>query len=185
MRNRPSSCGAPGNNSVKYSAHGLPIIFLTNCDETLSFIPISLKLVSIHPNENAYFNPLIGGLEGAKNRNFADWGVTLGSVYQQGIDWLNENAEEESNLTLVRGLHSNIPRIKLRRDINFDNRYYSGEAKKGEYIMEVIDYNWDIFISEEKREYLQNLKPVYEVKVDGVSLLKIWKNDKKHTKTTY
>lgn len=146
----------------------------------LSFIPIALRIISIHPNQNAYFNPLIGGLKGAKEENFPDWGVTLGSVYQQGVDWLNENAKQGANLALVRGLYSNIPRIKLRRDINFDNRYYSGEGKKGEYVMEVVDYNWDMFVPEEKRKYLENLESVYEVKVDEVSILKIWKNDFKY-----
>ena len=142
-----------------------------------SFIPITIKLISIHPNQNVYFNPFIGGLKGAYERNFPDWGVSLGSVYQQGTDWLNQNAERGATLALVRVLHSNIPRTKLRQDINFDNRYYSGEQRGGEYIMEVIDYNWVIHVPREKRKYLENLESVYSVKVDEVSILKIWKND--------
>ncbi len=147
----------------------------------LLFLPIIFKLISIHPNENVYFNPLIGGLKGAKEKNFPDWGVTLGSVYMQGIDWINKNAEKEANVALVKGLLSNFPRIKMRQDINSHENYYSGEKKSGEYLIEVVDYHW-IDIPEEKRNYINTLKPVYEVKVDGVSILSIWKNDLNHTK---
>ncbi len=150
----------------------------------LSFIPITLKLISIHPNENVYFNPLIGGLSGAKARNFPDWGVTLGSVYQQGINWLNINAEPQASLALIRGLHSNIPRIKLRDDINFHNNYFSGVEQNGEYLMEVVDYNWELQIEEKTRAYLRRLKPVYTASVDGVPILKVWKNENEYEDVT-
>jgi len=146
------------------------------------FVPITIKIVSIHPNENVYFNPLIGGLSGARERNFADWGVTLGSPYKQGVDWLNNNTEKDANLTLVRGYTQNVPRISLRKDINFSDHYFSGKEKKGEYLMEVTDYNWLLTIPTDKRLYIESLDPVHEVKVDGVPILTIWKNDKIHSK---
>ncbi len=148
------------------------------------FLPIALKLISIHPNQNVYVNPLIGGLQGARQRNFPDWGVTLGSVYQQGVDWLNLNAEFGANLTLIKGLLSNVPSIKLRKDIHFGEEYYSGTAKKGEYIMEVFDYYWTRDVSQEKRQYLATLVPIHQVTVEGVPILMIWKNDTTHTRTT-
>lgn len=148
----------------------------------LSFIPITLKLISIHPNQNAYFNPFIGGLKGAKEKNFPDWGVTLGSVYKQGVDWINTHAEKDSKLALIRGLMQNVPSITLRSDIFFGEIYYSGSLKKGEYLMEVTDYGWMLNIPKEKREYIETLRPLYEVKVDRVAILTIWKNDAKNTK---
>lgn len=147
-----------------------------------AFVPITLKIISIHPNQNVYFNSLIGGLNGAKERNFPDWGVTLGSAYQQGMNWLTIHAEPEANVALVKGLLSNVPRIMIRPDINFSEFYWSGQAKKGEYLMEVTDYYWTRDISKEKRTYLDSLEPVYEVKVDSVSILTIWKNDREHTR---
>lgn len=146
------------------------------------FIPITLKLISIHPNENVYFNPLIGGLKGASLRNFPDWGTTLGSVYKGGIDWINQNVERNSRVALVRGLLSNVPRIFIRPDIYFSESHYSGSKKQGEYLMEVTDYTWNLVVPQEKREYIETLIPVYEEKVDGVSILKVWKNDIQHTK---
>lgn len=148
----------------------------------LSFIPITLKIISIHPNQNVYMNPLIGGLKGAKDGDFPDWGVTLGSAYQQGMDWLTIHAEPEANIALVKGLLSNVPRIKIRPDINFSEFYWSGQAKKGEYLMEVTDYYWMRDIPQEKRLYVDTLEPVYEVTVDSVPILTIWRNDKEHTK---
>jgi len=145
-----------------------------------SFIPITLKLISIHPNENVYFNPILGGLKGAKQKNFADWGTTLGSVYKQGITWINEHAEKKANVALIKGLLSNVPRIWIRPDINFHEKYYSGPAKKGEYLMEVTDYSWNLSIPKDKKYYLDTLVPVYEIKVDGVTVLSIWKNDRSH-----
>ena len=148
----------------------------------LSFTPITLKLISIHPNESVYFNPLIGGLKGAKEKNFTDWGITLGNQYQQGIDWLNTHAEYNADVALVKGLLTNVPRVKIRKDINFAEHYYSGPQKNGEYLMEVVDYHWDVDVPKEKRDYIETLLPVYEVDVDGVPILYIWKNDIQHTK---
>lgn len=148
----------------------------------LSFIPITFKLISIHPNENVYFNPLIGGLKGAAEKNFPDWGTTLGSAYKGGIDWINQHVEQNGRVALVSGLVSNVPRIWIRRDIYFSESHYSGEKKSGEYLMEVTGYRWDKNVSEEKRKYIEALVPVYEEKVDGVAILKIWKNDIQHTK---
>lgn len=146
------------------------------------FIPITLKLISIHPNENVYFNSLIGGLKGAQDKNFANWGTTLGSDYRQGINWINTHAEYNANVALVNGLSSNIPKTWFRPDINFFEGYYSGSAKKGEYLMEVVDQQWNKVTPKEKRDYVATLVSVYEVKVDGVSILAIWKNDRYHTK---
>lgn len=146
------------------------------------FLPITLKIISIHPNQSVYFNPLIGGLKGAKEKEFTDWGITLGNQYQQGINWLNTHIEQDANVALVKGLLTNVPRIKIRKDINFSEYYYSGSNKNGEYLMEVVDYRWDHDVPKEKRKYLDTLTPVYEVKVEDVTILTIWKNDKVHTK---
>lgn len=147
----------------------------------LSFIPIALKIISIHPNENVYFNPLIGGLKEAKGKNYPYWGLNLGSSYKQGIDWLNKNAEKNASVALVLGTADNIPRISFREDLIFYNGAWSGTERKGEYLIEAIFDGW---IREwyHAGEYVDKiLRPVYEVKVDDVAILKVWKNDKEHT----
>lgn len=164
--------------TMKQLAIALKIMIL------LMFLPITFKMWKMHPNESAYFNPLIGGLKGAYLKNFPDWGVTLGTAYWQGVQWLNDHGEREAKLTLVRGLMANVPRIQLRRDINYSHTYFSGESKDGEYIMEVNDYYWERDVAQEKKKYLATLLPVYQVIVDGVPILNIWKNDAFHSKTS-
>lgn len=146
-------------------------------------------LISLHPNENVYFNSLIGGLKGAKDRNFPSWGNSFGNAYFQGINWLNKNAEIGAKLVLVQGTPANAPAILLRRDINYlysdtsDKTYFSGDVKEGEYLIELTYNDTHKPDSEIWRYVEENLAPVYEVKVDGVPILKIWKNDLGHTKT--
>ncbi len=166
-------------NSYKNYSHYIRIAII------LMFLPIAIKIVSLHPNQNVYMNPLVGGLKGAQARNFPDWGVTLGTVYWQGVQWLNTHAEPSAKLTLGKGLLANVPRNQLRQDIQFLPTFFSGEKKNGEYIMEVIDYYWVRDVSGEKRAYLETLEPVFNVTVDGVPILMIWKNDWIHTKKQF
>lgn len=146
------------------------------------FIWPVIIIFKLHPNENVYFNSLIGGLAGANMQNFPSWGNSFGNAYFQGIEWINENAEKGSKLSLIQGTATNAPAIFLRSDIDYKAGNWSGIRRDGEYIMELtfndstrdFNYAWD---------YVENfLIPVYEVKVDGVSILKIWKNDLSHSK---
>lgn len=149
------------------------------------FIPHILILHKMHPHENVYFNSLIGGLPGAAKMNLPYWGNSFGNAYFDMITWMNETAPENAKFGLVQGTGLNMPRIMLRRDIRYWNDYWSGIQRQGEYMMELTHqdpvnaypYAW---------EYVKKtLDPVYEVKVDGVPIGKIWKNDIEHTKAEY
>lgn len=146
----------------------------------LSLLFVIWEMVNIHPNQNVYFNQLIGGLSGAFNAKIPSSGNTYGNVYLQGINWLNTHADENAKLSLPINYISSIPRLKLRQDIDLDNSHFSGLNRFGEYAME-IDFTW--LNSRYKYAYYNTfLNPIHEVKVDGISLLKIWKNDPKYTK---
>lgn len=156
----------------------------------LAFLWPTVVLVKLHPYQNVYFNFLIGGLKGASEANFPSWGNSLGNAYQGGIKWINENAEKGAKLTLIQGTPSNVPPILLREDINYladgsiDPKIYhfSGIERHGEYIMELTfnDTGRDFYYA---WEYVENfLNPVYELKVENVPILKIWKNNLDHTK---
>lgn len=145
------------------------------------FIPIVLKLISIHPNENVYFNPLIGGLKGAWEKNFPSAGASLGNTYLQGVWWVNTYGEYGTCIATPIGLRGNVPESKLRSDLRYDNTCQSNLERKGEYAMEMV-YNgyyndWYAY-----KYYEAYLYPVHEVKVDGVSIFKVFKNDIEHTK---
>lgn len=142
----------------------------------IAFLPIFIKLIQIHPNENVYFNFLIGGLSGAKVKQIPSWGHSFGAAYRQAIIWLNKNAEYNSKMVLTYELMPNIPRLWLRPDLNFSNTYRSGYLRHGEYAIGLV------YEGVEERSYYETyleefLRPVYEIKVDGTAILKIWKND--------
>lgn len=149
-----------------------------------SFVPTIYKLVKIHPNENVYFNSLVGGLPGAKKISLNSWGNSYGNAYYQAIVWINKNAEENARLTLPVGLIGNIPRYRLRKDISLSNDYSSGLNHDGEYLLELTyDYpqmEWFAL------KYLNSaMKPVYEVKIEGIAIAKVWKNDPSYTLPEY
>lgn len=142
-------------------------------------------LFKLHPNENVYFNSLIGGLSGAYRKSFPSWGNSLGNAYLQGIRWINDNATKGAKLTLIQGTRLNVPPILVRKDINFSPINFSGINRDGEYLMDLTfnDTSTSFYYA---WEYVDKfLIPVYEVKVDGVAILKVWKNDLDHTKDDY
>ena len=150
----------------------------------VSLVFVTYEMVRIHPNQNVYFNQLIGGLSGAKEQNIPNWGNSYGNAYQQGVNWLNENAEPNAKLVFPVATMGNIPRIKLRSDIDLNNRNWSGLERKGEYGIE-LNYNWNLVDMYTYAYYDKYLYPVFEAKVDGVSILKVWKNDLEHTKSDF
>lgn len=149
-----------------------------------SFMFVVYEMIIIHPNQNVYFNQLVGGLSGAQERNIPSWGNTYGNVYLQGINWLNNNAEPNARLALAANYISAIPRLKLRPDIDLDNSHWSGPDRKGEYGMEMY-YDWPLKSRYKYAYYEIFLEPVYQVVVDGVPLLKIWKNELEFTREGY
>lgn len=146
------------------------------------FLYPALILSKLHPNENVYFNSLIGGLSGARAANFPSWGNSYGNAYKQGVDWINTNAEFGAKATLLQGELQNVYPPSLRPDINFSKDNWSGPKKGGEYIME-LTFNDTAKAFDDKWNYVNSfLIPVYEVKVDRVPVFKIWKNDLEHIK---
>lgn len=150
----------------------------------LSLFFVLYEMIRIHPNQNVYFNQLIGGLSGARARQMPYWGNTYGNIYQQGVEWLNENIEINARLGLPIANMINVPRTRLRSDIDFSNAYWSGPAREGEYEME-MDFDWPPKYWYSFQYYDVYLNPVHVVSVDGVPLLKIWKNDLEHTKEDF
>lgn len=148
------------------------------------FLPIAWKLVTMFPNESVYFNPIIGGLKGAKERNLPEWGQNLGNVNKLGIRWINANAEKNAKIATNFGLGGSIPNIFIRNDIQFNNGYRSVLERQGEYIIALTHQSGfeDTYFFQYHNAFLI---PVYEVKVDDTPILVIWKNDKEHTKKEY
>ncbi len=151
----------------------------------ISFIPLVLSLYRIHPNENVYFNALIGGSKGAKTTNFPGWGDTFGNNYYQAIAWVNTHTPLHSRVSYsVQGMHNYVPFSKVRPDILIGEKNWSDTEKRGEYIIEpnVNDGLVNIYT----RQYeLKTLIPLYTITVDTVPIAYVYKNDSAHTKIQY
>lgn len=150
----------------------------------IALLFVVYEVVVIHPNQNVYFNQLVGGLSGAREKDIPYWGNSYGNVYQQGIKWLNENAEPGAKLGFPISTGGNLARVKLRPDIHYWNAHWSGPNMGGEYEME-LDFDWGPKEWYSYAYYDTFVNPVYVAQVDGVPLLKIWKNDFEHTKPEY
>ena len=150
----------------------------------LSMLFVTHEMVKIHPNQNVYFNQLVGGLSGARDKKIPYWGNSYGNAYQQGLDWINKNAEPNAKVGLPISTMGNIPWIKFRSDIEFNNTSWSGPKRLGEYEIE-LNFDWPSTSWYSFAYYDVYLNPVYEVKVDDVPILKVWKNDLVHTKDNY
>lgn len=148
-------------------------------------IVLFVPLWKLHPYENVYFNSLIGNLGNAVDRKIPAAGNTFGMAYKEGIDWINSNAPKNSKLALIQGTMANLPLYKIRSDIAYDNKNFSGIDRKEEYLMEV-DYIQEINSYHYAWDYVREfLNPVYKVKVDGGVVLTIWKNDLDNTKEEF
>lgn len=163
---------------------GLNRTIIASAIVLMAFLPITIKLIQIHPNENVYFNSLIGGLGGAKERDLPSWGNSFGAAYRQGVLWINQHAEPESKVVLAHGLMPNIPRFWFRPDLIFSNTYRSGYLRQNEYAITL--FYEGVADRSYYDSYLENfINPVYEIKVDNVAVSKVWKNDDKHLKTPW
>ena len=147
----------------------------------LPFALLALRLATIHPNENVYFNVLTNGLKGAKEKDLPAWGNTFGAAYRDGVAWINDNAAQGSKVVLTYELLPNIPKTFFRTDLTYQNSYRSGYLQQGEYAITLLYQGtesrsyYDIFLN-------KYLNPVYESTVDGVPILRVWKNDQANMK---
>lgn len=142
-------------------------------------------LIKFHPNENVYFNDLSGGLKKNVDSGFPAAGFSFGNAYLQGVNWINKNVEKNAKLALIQGTMLNIPQFTVRNDIQYSNQFWSGINREGEYLIE-ITYNYNTKAYPYVWGYVEKfLKPVYEVKVEGAAIAKVWKNDLAHTYTEY
>ena len=124
---------------------------------------------------------MIGGLSGAKERNFPYSGNSFGSAYRQAFGWINQHAEKNSKVVFVFEHHPNIPSIFLRSDLELQNRNRSGFLRLGEYAV-TLTYQ-GIENRSHYDMYLEKfIEPVYQSQVDGVPIVKVWKNDRDHLK---
>ena len=125
-----------------------------------------------------YFNNIYGGLPGGQ-RVFGQDEATdyWGSSYRKGIKWLNENAERDSKLYVPVAGHivNLVESIWLRDDIQVINKEEFTELVNDDQPVYIMFITRPSFYNEVTQEYLSTLDPVYEINVDGVPILVIYR----------
>lgn len=140
----------------------------------LIFLLLLQPLWSFHPNENMYFNHLIGGLKGAVNKNLVDKKISYGNIYKQAANWLNVHTEQNAKIAFLDGPMYALAHDFLRDDIAVSPFYFSDFDQKGEYIVALYDpENPAIFAQRYPKNFL---KPAYQIIVDKVPMATIYKN---------
>ncbi|MBN4074080.1 glycosyltransferase family 39 protein, partial [bacterium AH-315-E10] len=136
------------------------------------------------PNGIAYYNPIVGYLPGAQEKNYPQSTDYWGQSYRQGMDWLLDNAEADSALYVGVAQHIvyYTREIWLRQDIQLrpfvglsDQEVLQDMSKqKGAiYFMFITRKEW--YKSDFLRRVREKLKPVHVIDVDGGAILEIYR----------
>lgn len=165
--------------NIRKKAHERIVIWVISVLLVLGFVPISIKMIQMHPNENIYMNPIIGGVKGAVAQNIPGAGNTYGNVYYIAAQWLDVHATKDAKVALLFGLGQNVSRTSLRPDLWYYKGYLplSGYHQYGEYVISLINQDINFSYTFRYKFFNNYVKPIHEIKSDGITLLKIWKND--------
>ena len=131
-----------------------------------------------HPYQYIYFNSLVGGLKGARERlNLPEatdyWAVS----YRQGINWLNQNAEIGAFVSapIAQWNFRLVSPLWLRSDLRYTSRSQVDEAyATGEpaYLMYITREN---FYTPIIWECLEQDGIVYDIVIDQIPIMQICK----------
>lgn len=157
---------------------------------TIYFLPVIAWNTQNHPNQIVFFNAMIGRLAGAQQRGLPEATDYWGSSYRSGIKWLNEHAPERSLLLTGVGEHivHIVEKVWLRDDIvNARIPLHPNTQEVSPELLNIVDtYDGDVYLmyitrQEHYSPFLKTLDatlaPVFEITVDGGSILKILRLD--------
>ncbi len=143
----------------------------------LAFLPVLVWSVRNHPNQIAYYNPLVGRLPGARRRGYPDATDYWGSVYRQGLEWLNDNVADEEP-ALVVGVAEHI--VYYVHQTRLDRRITLKLVQdvKPETIRASTRPIYLMYITRQELypdivKFYQTRRPVHTIKVDGAAILEI------------
>lgn len=136
-------------------------------------IPL-IMILQLHPHQIAYYNPLVGGVEGAKGNFELDY---WGSSYKQGTEWINNHLPPGSTVMVPIAWH--LPRYYLDENINLvpGNQLESLKKKDVFYIM-TIDRGYYFSDNDKWVNWLNKGSIIYQIKAKNTPILDIYKINK-------
>lgn len=143
---------------------------------------LMFPLVQYHPNQNVFFNEIIGGPTGALRRGLYAWETSYDNPYRQAINWLNQNTASHAKLAYLDGTMLAISPLWLRDDIVFGSSF-SGFNQHGEYVISIVYPDPPSVFA---YRYLERfLTPIHEISVGGIATARIWRNSPEYVKEEY
>lgn len=161
-----------GKHNAKSAFYVGIILFL------LISINTGLIIKQFGPYQNIYFNTIYGGLPGGKIKFGPDEATDYwGSSYRKGIEWLNQNAEQDSLIYVPVAWHiiDLVEPIWLREDIGvipWDRFSDASNEGKPVYIMFVTRPG---FYDDVARDCVATQATVYDIRVQNVPILEVYK----------
>lgn len=126
----------------------------------LNLVNVSIFMVKNHPYQNLYFNSLANGAANAKKNFDLDyWGLT----FRKGLEYIAEN--DKSSKIPVFFAHGSLQNIDILSDEDRKRFIVLTEPKGAKYVL--TNYRWH------PEDYPKNLKIIYEIKIDGVSVMAV------------
>lgn len=135
------------------------------------FTQLVNNVVHYHPYQTSFFNVLIGGINGAREKFDIDF---WGTPQKQAISWINDHAPYNSfvYIAMAQSSAAMYAREDLRQRINSKSIWHS------DYV--VVLNRQSFFEFSDLKQYLDTKKDegdtVYSVTIDGVPLVTVFKN---------
>ncbi|MCK5808085.1 glycosyltransferase family 39 protein [bacterium] len=138
----------------------------------LLFLPTFITTLALDGAHLSYFNDAIGGTKGAMSyrteRHYYDL------FYPELIDWINRQKAKRIRIAFEpNGSEYNESSRILKKEKVLQNSFVYSSVESADYIVLTDEYRWKQY-PELLRRY-RRMKPVFEVKREGVSLLTVYK----------
>ncbi len=127
------------------------------------------------PYEHLYYNSLVGGLGGAQQQS-SEATDYWGGSYRQGIQWLNGHVERDAqvHVAIAPWIVKLAAPLWLRTDIGLIDEPAVGRKIESGFPVYVMFFTRAGWYNSVATYCVQNKKPVYQIKVDGATILEIY-----------
>ncbi len=154
-------------------ADGRKLLFTQACVVGVLILPGAWQTVGTYPNGICYFNGLVGGLSGARERRIRGGDDYWGNSYWQGLAWVSQHAGEGATLVVPGAEHVALcaAPVRLREDVVFPPSV--GDAPPRELI--VMRNSRPFAPHSTTFRALEGQDPELEILVQGAPILHVYR----------
>jgi len=143
----------------------------------ITVLNFSYALISTNPHQYIYYNSLVGGISGAREKFGANevtdyWAIS----YRKGINWINEYGENQAKVVVpIAGWLVELTEpIWLRDDMDYLEVETISELEHITETIYVIVLERPGFFDEVAEYVVENYNVVYAESIQGVKLMTIY-----------